>query len=103
MVEEKDIAHGARLTAAALKVHLDVFRRLERMRGENEFQSVPTFTVRLEALGDDARMMDERAFKIKVSGVAGWAISRDDWMTVLQIAHEHDLEVRLDNGAMVLE
>jgi hypothetical protein len=101
-VEETDVRHGARITTDRLERALEAFRALQACRGEHAECSAPVFTVKLEAIHDHERTMDERGFRLRVSTGAFPSNSREEWAMVLDVAKVHGMGVRLDNGAMVL-
>jgi hypothetical protein len=95
-----------RKTAHEVFAGLEEFTRVDENPGSDddgqplEAEQLPVYAVRFDA---PVNGYDEREYRIRVSpGAASNWHGREDWADVLRLAEEHELGVKVDNGAMEL-
>lgn len=83
-----------------LSTALDLFRTFESEKETDVEDDPPTYEVRLDAA--TSRDTGRRSYSVRVIGNRGWGADRDAWQFVMEQAVEHDVELDVDNSAMVL-
>lgn len=88
-------------TGVAVFEALEKDRFAENNPGDEPFVC-PVYDVRL--IADTTRESMERSYMVRVTpgGAMGGTFDRDNWLYVLELAGEHELDVDLQNAGMEL-